>query len=99
MILIKSKNLLSKLITPIGLIILFGFLYYLCDLYSNYKIESPLEYLYFSLITQTTVGYGNYHNYFLQKYNMSDTKDKVGNKLFYFINSLQLLSIFVYYLI
>jgi len=40
-------------------ILVFSIFYYISDIYSIYEIEDPWYYwLYFSSITQTTVGYG-----------------------------------------
>ena len=93
MLLLKELSKTQKVIYLMISVIVFGFLYFLCDVFLNYKIESPLDYLHFSLITQTTVGYGISNNKFTQKYENNFTDDNKKN-IFHIINSFQLLTIF-----
>ena len=59
--LIKSKHLKSKLSffkTNITIVFLFSILYYLDSVYYNYH-NSLFNCFYYSLVTQTTVGFGD----------------------------------------
>ena len=93
MLLLKELSKTRKITKLIISVIVFGFLYFLCDVFLNFKIESPMDYLHFSLITQTTVGYGILNNKFTQKYENNFTDDNKKN-IFHIINSFQLLTIF-----
>ena len=93
MLLIKELSKSQKLFYLTISVILFAGLYYLCDIISDFKTESALDYLHFSLITQTTVGYGISNNKFTQKYENVYAGDK-QKQLFHIINMLQLISIF-----
>ena len=93
MLLMKELSKSEKIVYLISSVVLFSGLYYLCDVISNYKIESPFDYLYFSLITQTTVGYDNLNHKFTQKYKNAYTDDN-KLRLFDVINAIQLVSIF-----
>lgn len=95
MLLIKELSKSQKIFYLTISVVLFAGLYYLCDIISDVKTESALDYLYFSLITQTTVGYGNLDNKFRQKYgNLYHNNKK--KRLFYIINMIQLISIFFF---
>lgn len=79
----KIKNLLIS-------VIIFSGLYYLCDLYADLTPEYPHEYLYFTLVTQTTVGYDSHSKIFnklLKKYPNTWSPHKV-------VNLIQLISLF-----
>jgi len=93
MLLLKEVSKTQKIKYLMFSVIVFGFLYYLCDVFFKFKIESPLEYLRFSLITQTTVGYGLSNNKFIRKYESFETDDSKKN-IVNIINSFQLLTIF-----
>lgn len=93
MLLIKEFSKSEKLIYLILSVMLFGGLYYLCDVISNHKTDSIIDYLHFSLITQTTVGYGNLNHKFIQKYVNANTDD-YKKRVFRIINMTQLISIF-----
>lgn len=93
MLLIKQLSKSQKLIYLIISVILFAGLYYFCDIISDFKTESALDYLHFSLITQTTVGYGISNNKFTQKYENVYAGNK-QKQLFHIINMFQLISIF-----
>jgi len=78
----------NKLYLSIIFIILFSFLYRLADYVENSKILNWMQYLHFSLITQSTVGYG------FQYGNIQSNVEKTHRKnLFQIINMLQLCSI------
>ena len=93
MLLIKELSKSQKIFYLTISVVLFAGLYYLCDIISDVKTESALDYLYFSLITQTTVGYGNLNNKFTQKYENLYYNNK-KKRLFHIINMIQLISIF-----
>lgn len=83
------KNIIkNKLYLSIIFIILFSFLYKLADYIENSKIFHWIEYLHFSLITQTTVGYGFQYSHIQSNINKTHRKN-----LFQIINMLQLCSI------
>ena len=56
---LNLKKGYNYIIINLASVLIFSILYYLCDLY-NKEINDPWNYwLYFSLITQTTVGYNS----------------------------------------
>ena len=61
MLLIKELSKSQKLFYLTISVVLFAGLYYLCDIILDFKTESALDYLYFSLITQTTVAVSYTH--------------------------------------
>ncbi len=84
-LLIRNKFFLS-----FSFVILFAILYRIVHYFENNKLHSLMDYFHFSLITQTTVGYG-----FNNEWPLYDSKINFrnNNKLFQVINILQLFSI------
>ncbi len=89
-IIIKNKFYLSFIF-----IILFTVLYRFVHYIENYKLHNWMDYFHFSLITQTTVGYGFNNEWPLYETKINSTSN---NKLFQVINILQLCSILYCYL-
>ena len=86
--LLFKNTIKNKLYLSIFCIILFSFLYKLADYIENSIMFDWTEYLHFSLITQSTVGYG------FQYGNIQTNIEKTHRKsLFQIINMLQLCSI------